>query len=315
MGHDPATVLIGIGLDEQTLSDPDGRVPVSMAAAFFARALDHTGDTNLGLHLAENAELSSFDVHFYAMASSPTLGAAYERLSRYQRLIHETSRVELEIGAKQATLRHRLAGGNAAPRHTAEFLLAAWVRAGRIMTGLDWTPDEVRFAHPAPQDVREHERIFRAPVGFGMGQNALVLSAPLLQMPCIGADSGLAAVLDRYAVDRLEKAPRTNSAADRIRTLIRDELRGGNPTAPRIATRLKMSVRTLNRLLAAEDTSFRDLLDALRHELAVELLAGDEASIAEVGFLLGFAELSSFHRAFRRWTGRTPAEFRQAHRR
>jgi AraC-like DNA-binding protein len=147
-----------------------------------------------------------------------------------------------------------------------------------------------------------------------MGQNVLILPASLLQTPCVSADPGLVAVLDRYAVDRLQKAPRTNSAADRVRTLIRDELRGGNPTAARIATRLKMSVRTLNRLLAGEDTSFRDLLDALRHELAIELLAADDASIAEVGFLLGFAALSSFHRAFRRWTGRTPAEFRQAHR-
>jgi AraC-like DNA-binding protein len=314
MGHDPASVVTAVGLDEKTLSDPDARVPVSMAAAFFARAVEATGDADLGLHLAENAELSAFDVHFYAMASSPTLGAAYERLSRYQRLIHETSRVELEIRGKQATLRHRLAGGNPAPRHTSEFLLAAWVRAGRIVTALDWTPNEVHFAHAAPHDVREHERIFRTRVHFGMGQNMLLLPLPLLQTPCVRADPGLASVLDRYAVDRLEKAPRTNTSADRVRTLIRDELRGGEPTAARIATRLKMSVRTLNRLLAAEDTSFRDLLDALRRELAIELLAG-EASIAEVGFLLGFAELSSFHRAFRRWTGRTPAEFRQAHRR
>jgi AraC-like DNA-binding protein len=314
MGHDPAAVVTAVGLDEKTLSDPDGRVPVSMAADFFARAVAQTGDANLGLHLAEHAELSSFDVHFYAMASSPTLGAAYERLSRYQRLIHETSRVELEIGGKQATLRHRLAGGNAAPRQTAEFLLAAWVRAGRTVTGLNWTPDEVHFAHAAPHDRQEHERIFRSRVRFAMAQNALLLPMSLLQTPCVSADSGLVAVLDRYAVDRLNKAPRTSSAADRVRMLIGDEFRGNTPTAVRIATRLKISVRTLNRLLAAEGTSFRDLLDAVRRELAIELLAGDEASIAEVGFLLGFAELSSFHRAFRRWTGRTPAEFRQAHR-
>ena len=75
-----------------------------------------------------------------------------------------------------------------------------------------------------------------------------------------------------------------------------------------------MSVRTLNRLLAAEGTSYRQLLDALRSELAARHLAGDDVSIAEVGFLLGFSELSSFHRAFKRWTGRTPAEFREEHR-
>ena len=125
MGHDPAPVLAAVRIDHAELSDPDGRVPMSAAIALLASAVNHTDDQNLGLHLAERAELGSFDVHFYAMASSPTLGAAFDRLCRYQRLIHETSRIELEIRADRAILRHQLAGGVAAPRHTAEFLLTA----------------------------------------------------------------------------------------------------------------------------------------------------------------------------------------------
>ena len=314
LGHDPTTILAAVGIDDTTLNDPDGRVPMSVAIALLARAVEQTGDTNLGLHLAEHAELSSVDVHFYAMASSPTLGAAYERLCRYQRLIHETSRVELEIRDDRAVLRHQLAGGMAAPRQTAEFLLTAWVRTGRVVTGVDWRPLEVHFAHPAPPDPSEHACFFRADVHFAMGENALVLPTALLQTPCVRADPALVAVLDRYAADRLEQAPRTSSIADRVRSALADELRGGEPTAARLAARLKMSVRTLNRLLAAEGTSYRELLDALRRELAARHLAGDHVSIAEVSFLLGFSELSSFHRAFKRWTSRTPAEFRHAHR-
>ena len=94
--HDAVPILAAVGIDDATLGDPDGLVPTSVATALLARAVEYTGDANLGLHLAEHAELGSFDVHFYAMASSPTLGAAYERLCRYQRLIHETSRVDLE---------------------------------------------------------------------------------------------------------------------------------------------------------------------------------------------------------------------------
>ena len=146
---------------------------------------------------------------------------------------------------------------------------------------------------------------------FAMGENALVLPAPLLETPCVRADPALVAVLDRYAAERLEQAPRTSSIADRVRSALGDELRGGEPTAARLATRFKMSVRSLSRLLAAEGTSFRELLDALRRDLATRHLAADQLSIGEVAFLLGFSELSSFHRAFKRWTGRTPAEFRQ----
>jgi AraC-like DNA-binding protein len=310
-GHDAGPILTAIGLDDGTLADPDGFVPTSLAMALLSRAVEYTGDVNLGLHLGEHAELGSFDVHFYAMASSPTLGAAYERLCRYQRLIHETSRVDLEIGGDTAVLRHQLAGGGAAPRQTAEFLLTAWVRAGRVVTGVDWTPQEVHFAHPAPPDASEHARFFRAPVHFAMATNALVLSTRLLQTPCARADRALVAVLDRYAAGRLEQAPRTNSVADRVRSVLGDELRGGEPTAARLAARLKMSVRSLNRLLAAEGTSYQELLDALRRDLAERHLASDHMSISEVGFLLGFSELSSFHRAFKRWTGRTPAQFRE----
>lgn len=284
---------------------------MTVAMALLARAAEHTGDGNLGLHLAERAALGSFDVHFYAMASSPTLGAAYERLCRYQRLIHETSRVDLEIRDDRAVLRHQLAGGVAAPRQTAEFLVTAWVRAGRVVTGVDWAPSEVHFAHPAPLDISEHGRFFRSDLHFAMGENALVLPTRLLETPCARADPALAAVLDRYASDRLEQAPRTISVADRVRSVLGDELRGGEPTAARLAARLKMSVRSLNRVLAVEGTSYQQLLDGLRRDLAERHLAGDHVSISEVGFLLGFSELSSFHRAFKRWTGRTPARFRQ----
>jgi AraC-like DNA-binding protein len=310
-GHDVASILAAVGIDAAMLDDPDSRVPTSVAMALLARSVEQTGDSNLGLHLAERAQLGSFDVHFFAMASSPNLGAAYERLCRYQRLIHETSRVDLEVGADRAVLRHQLAGGAAAPRQTAEFLLAAWVRAGRVITGIDWAPDEVHFVHPAPSDSTEHTRFFRADVHFAMGENALVLSRRLLETSCARADPALVAVLDRYAADRLEQMPRSNGIADRVRTVLVDELRGGEPTASRLAGRLKMSVRSLNRLLAAEDTSYQELLDGLRRDLAERHLAGDQMSISEVGFLLGFSELSSFHRAFKRWTGRTPAQFRQ----
>jgi hypothetical protein len=205
-GHDAAPILAAVGIDDATLDDPDGRVATSVAMALLARAVEHTGDANLGLHLAERAALGSFDVHFYAMASSPTLGAAYECLCRYQRLIHETNRVDLEIRENSVVLRHQMSGGGAAPRQSAEFLLTAWVRAGRVVTGVDWAPEEVHFAHPAPPDCSEHVRFFRSDVRFAMAANALVFPARLLDTPCTRADPALVGVLDRYAaVDRLAR--------------------------------------------------------------------------------------------------------------
>jgi hypothetical protein len=151
MGHDPKPLLALARLDESMLHDPDSRVPMRIVMSLIARAVEATGDANLGLHLAEHTDVGSADVHVYAIVSSPTLGAAYERICRYQRLIHETNLVELNRQGERAWLRHRRPGGLAAPRHTAEFLLAVWVRAGRIATGTDWAPLEVRFAHAEPR--------------------------------------------------------------------------------------------------------------------------------------------------------------------
>jgi AraC-like DNA-binding protein len=315
LGHDPSPFLRAAGIEEPVLEDPDARIPMRAALSLLAGAGDATGDHSLGLHLAERAEPGSFDAHFFAMLSSPTLGAGYERLCRWQRLVHETTRVELEVDGERAMLRHRMPGGLAAPRQSAEFLLAAWVRVGRLATGTDWTPLEVCFAHAEPEDTREHTRFFRAPLRFDTGQNALVLPSALLQTPCAGPEPALLALLDRYAADRLDLAPRSGGLADRARAALSAELGvGGEPGASRLAGRLKMSVRTLNRGLAAEGTTYRELLEHLRRERATRYLAEDRVSIAEVAFLLGFSELSSFYRSFKRWTGRTPAEFRNDHR-
>ena len=313
LGHDPAPLLAAVGVEASALDDPDARVPMSAGSGLLARAAAATGDDNIGLHLAEHTDLRTVDVHFYAMAASATLRAAYERLSRYQRLIHESSRIDLVPTDNAITLRHVLPGGLAARRQTAEFLIAAWVRTGRLVTGSDWSPLEVRFAHDSPSDTQEHERFFRGPLHFSAGENALSIAESTLALRCVGADPALASFFDRYAGEHIRvEASAARSIPDRVRDALETQLRDGEPSAASVAARLKMSVRTLNRTLAGEGTSYRRLLDQLRHELASRHLANPQISIGEVAFLLGFSELSAFYRAFKRWSGRTPAEFRQS---
>jgi len=309
LGYDPLPFLRTHSLDGDRLLDPDATVPMSVCVGLLAEGVRATGDDNLGLHIAEQAELGSFDVHFYAMVSSPTLGAAFERVCRYQRLIHETSQVRLEKSRDRVVLSHRLSAGLAAPRQTAELLLAAWVRAGRVATGTSWNPAQVRFAHRAPRDVREHERFFGAPLRFATGENALVLPAALLDLPCRRTDPSLLSLLDRYATDRMG-GQRAATFAERARAALSEELQAGNVAARGLAVRLKVSVRTLHRSLAAEGTSYRRILDQLRLDIAERHLMDDRVSVGEVAFLLGFSELSAFDRAFKRWTGRTPVTFR-----
>src|SRR5262249_29868131 len=126
------------------------------------------------------------------------------------------------------------------------------------------------------------------------------------------ADSALTAVTERHLRRMLDELPATETFTGQVRQLLLDELRLGEPTLSRLAERLRTSERTLQRRLGSEGTSIKELLDDPRHQLSLRHLADSRESIAEISFLLGFADVRAFHRAFRRWTGTTPAAFRQA---
>jgi len=307
---DPAPLLARAGLPGPPVHDPDAHVPMAAVLALIAAAVEATGDQDLGLHLAERAELESVDAPFYAMRASATLGEAFARLCRYQRLIHETSRVEMVEDGAHVRLRHALAGGLAAPRQTAEFLLAIWLRSGREVTGVAWQPAGAWFAHAAPHDAREHRRVFGDGVRFASPENALVLERRALELPCTGADPALAALLDRFARDLIARQPRGSTFSDLVSEAVALELASGSVSAAAVARRLRTSVRTLNRLLKQEGVTYREVSESLRRQWAERKLAHGDEPIAQVAFDLGFRELSAFYRAFRRWTGLTPAQYR-----
>ncbi len=310
LGHDAQALVAAAGIDAAVLADPEGRVPHSEALALWREGVARTGDDLLGLHVAEAAPVDSFDVHAYAVVSSATLREGFGRACRYQRLIHEATQLTLAPDGDVEVLRHALPGGRPVPRQSAEFLLTAYVRLGRLAAGRDWVPREVRFAHAAPADTAEHARVFGAPLRFEAGENSLAIAPEVLDAPNPGADAGLLKVLDRHASDLLARVPVSSALSDRVRAFLLDAFGEGTPTAADAAGRLKMSARTLSRGLRAEGTTFKELLDQLRHERATALLADGRTSIAEVAYLLGFSDVSAFYRAFKRWTGATPAEFR-----
>lgn len=310
LGHQVDDILAEAKISRATLQNADGRVPHSAMMLFWERARTITSDDHLGIHLAEAVPIQSFEVHSYALLSSSTLREAYRRACRYQRLIHEATDLTFDEESNEGVLRHALPGGRPVPRHPAEFLTTLWVRLGRLITGDDWAPSIVCFAHDSPNDTTEHQRVFRAPIRFSSGITAMHIPNHLLDSSNPRADANLASLLDRYADGLLKQAPRQASFAERVRAWLSNELNGGSPTISSAARALHVSERTLHRNLQNEGTSFRELLDQLRRERAVALLANPRCSVAEAGFLLGFAELSSFSRAFKRWTGKAPAEFR-----
>lgn len=311
LGYDCNPLLKASKISPSILDNPEGRIPHKAMMQLWKLAVEMTEDDCLGIHLAETAPIKSFEVHSYALLSSPTLREAYHRACRYQSLIHEATSLVLENQSTEAILQHMLPGGRSVPRHPAEFLVTLWLRFGRLVTGDNWVPSLVCFAHPQPQDISTHERVFSTSIQFQAGRTAMHIPQKILDTPNPSADLGLLNILDRYAEILVKQSPSLNTVSDRVKKALTVELKGGNPQAEVIAKALSMSVRSLHRALKQEGTSFQELLDLLRQEQAYQLLANPRTSIAEVAFLLGFAEVSSFHKACQRWTGKTPGEIRE----
>lgn len=278
-------------------------------------AVRMTGDHDFGVHLAEwlaGSPEDHFDVLAFAMRSSPTLGEHYRLAGRYIRLIHEGVYVSLEQDGDVARVVHGHAPEQMGPRHPVEGMLALLYLMGRRSLGEDFTPQVVRFAHPRPKQVREQERVFRAPVEYACPRNELVLAGELLARPQRQAEPRLLAMLDRQLGGLLSALPESHRFRDEVERCLMNELPEGEPVVAAVAARLHMSARSLQRRLQREDTSFAEVLAELRRDLALRYLADRRITIHEVGFLLGFADVSAFHRAFKRWTDSTPAEYRRS---
>jgi AraC-like DNA-binding protein len=185
------------------------------------------------------------------------------------------------------------------------------MRVGRALTGVDWSPREVHFEHAEPEDTSEHARIFRAAVHFGCPLTRLVFDASLLELPVVGADPQLGSLLERQAEELLAGSRRDGAFAGRVRQLIKEGLPGGEARVDAACRRLGVSPRTLQRKLREEGTSFQALLEESQRALAEFYLREPGVAICEVSYLTGFSQPSAFHRAFRRWTGLTPKEFRR----
>ena len=175
----------------------------------------------------------------------------------------------------------------------------------------DFAPISIEFQHKAPADISEHQRLFRCPVRFNVMSNRLTFASSFLSLPIARADASLCALLDRHAEELLAKYPPHDSLIDHVRSIIADEFRGGDPSLERVADQLSLTPRTLQRKLHEHNTSHAEILDQMRRQLAMRYLREHEMAICEVAYLLGFSESSSFHRAFKRWTGVTPKDFRE----
>src|SRR5262245_40909708 len=310
LGHAAGELLLRAGLRVGDLTSPGSRVPHAAAMRLWALAVGATGDPLLGLHVAQQVEPGVMDLIEYLARVSDTLGEALDRTSAYFGLLHDRVEFVVERDGAHAILRHVVPPGLEAHPAYAENALASAVVMSRRMTRQALPVDAVYFRHDAPRETAEYREVFQGPVTFAAPVDAVLIPRASLDAELIQADSALASILERH-VKLLLGSSGPPSLQRRIAHLLATELAGGRPGASHVARKLKMSPRTLRRSLRDEGCTFREVLSDVRRELAFRYLRDREVPIGEVAFLVGFSDANAFHRAFKRWTGTTPGEFRR----
>jgi AraC-like DNA-binding protein len=300
------------GLDELESIEPDTRVPIATIHELLAGAEYLTGDPDLGLKAARLIAPGDYGALEYAARSAATWRAAAEAIGRYMRLVNDALRFSMREEAELVSI--RLDSTVVLPRASADFQSAAFHVSASHWWPANFQPSyEVWFMHARPADVREYERTFvDARLRFDAPFCGFVFPREYLDLPVPGADPNLHAVLRKHADAMLAELPRAQNVTERVRDLLAKELGGGTPTLGHIARRLAMSERTLSRRLDEEGSAFKTLLEDLRRRLSLRYVRDSELAFAEIAFLLGFSQTAAFYRAFRRWTGQTPLEWRRA---
>ena len=305
LGIDVRPALARIGLSVEQLDELGELIPLNWLKEFWEAVVEQTGECGLGLRIAEHVRLESYEVFGCLMAASSTLGEAALRATRLIGIATKTVRFSLRHEGDQVTFAVEPFFPDLVHRETVEFMVGALGVMAKRIAGQPLLARQVCFTHEQPADISHHRRLFTGPVHFGASLNGLIFDASLLDIPIPSSDSALSAKLKRQAEELMVEEQMAGFKAH-VRAALAAELRGGDPSAERVAGTLALHPKTLSRRLRAEGTTFRRLLDELRMELASRYLRQPGLSVEEVAFLLGYSERSAFHRAFQRWTGRAP---------
>ena len=310
-GVDPAEVLASVGLDARIFSDPEHPVPCTTVGRLLSACVARTRCRHFGLLVGERGGPSSLGLVGLLIRQAPDVGTALRQAALYLHLHDRGAVVVLSSQDGVARIAYGIyAPGVAGSEQIGEGAIAITCNVVRSLCGADWSPTEVLLASRRPTDVRPYRRFFRAPVRFDADQNALVFPATVLDQRLPHANPELQLLL-LDEVHRLDREVALDFST-KVRRVLRAGLIVGRCSADGTAALFAMQRRTLSRRLRAEGKSFEALLAQIRYETARQLLTDTAIPIRQIAEAIGYADVSVFTRAFKRWSGETPSAWRSS---
>ena len=315
-GADRAALMARAGLRPADLEDPDSRLPFEAYVTLMRAARDLCDDPALALRFGEAVDLAELSIVGLIMNASATMGDAFAQMQRFGRLTLETEglsdgpRFEMVVRNGQPWMVDTRADPDAFPELT-EGAFARLVCGPRRFLPQPHVL-EVQVSHPAPAYRAEYDRIFQCPVTFSAGWNALRLDPRIATWPVALQPRYVFGVLTQKADDLLQELEDLKTVRGRVEAVLLPLLHTGEVGADAVARTLGFSRQTLFRKLKAEAATYEQVLDGLRHRMALRYLTARKVSVNETAYLVGFSEPAAFSRAFKRWTGQSPRDVQPA---
>ena len=309
---DARAALQSAGLDPD--APPDPKVMITDEAYYgMLEGMAHQTDvTALPITTGASMRCDEYGALGLAWKAAPNLLGSFSRVERYARLW--TSVVEYELRRiERGTLfiLHRAGPRRLGMRLSNEATLASAVSIARQVSPVPVIPIEVSFKHAAPTSRDAHEAYFGCPMRFDSADDALLLSDETLMQPNILGDEGITQFIVSHLDAEMAQINEDANLVRRTKDSIARALSEGLPKMADVAKGLGLSVRSFHRRLAEHGASFQNLTEETRRELALGMLRDERYSLSEIAFLTGFSEQSAFTRAFKRWMGQTPANYRK----
>ena len=310
-GCDSQSLFRQAGMDPEKLKNPDTRYSVKKMQHLWQLAVEETGQEAFGILMMEDFPPAALQGLGFAWLASDTLRDAINRLERYTHfictaahvaLLNEKGKYHLVISSAPDYL------GSLAPA-SQDAALALVVQMCRLSVAPDMVPLQVDLSHEPPRKLKIYNDFFKAPLNFSAKRDALVFDHEQIEKKLVFSNPKLARANDQMVVDYLDRFDREH-IAQKVRIQIIDHLPSGVPSQRKIAQSLNLSLRSMQRQLHREKTTFKSALEDIRKTLARQYLKDSPRSIGEIAYLLGFSEPSSFVRAFKRWNGKTPSQYR-----
>jgi AraC-like DNA-binding protein len=302
-----------VGINRQALTDPNVLVPLDKHCRILELAARRTDDDYVGLNIGCQVHPRDMGPLGYTILNSPDVNAALQSFVRYLRVYARGCKFDLVVDGESAYFNYSYTFTEPCAierRQEAECTLAMVKRTLEVITSKKLELEAVGFEHPKPEHSVKHEQVFAAPLYFSQQVNFLKFKSSLLQREAAHAEHRLFEVLEKHLAEVITTQVEEDDLVTKVGNTIAQSLSNGVPSIDEVAATLFMTKRTLQRRLAAEGVLYNEFADGIRRKLAIQYVENTKMPLTEVAFLLGYSHISAFSRAFRRWMGKSPIDYR-----